>query len=234
MELVVDSEKCDGCGKCIEICPIDSIILENNKAYITVDCVECCMCVPQCPLDAILLNPDGLDGNAGPWNNAVISKFKGGSKMRIREALEKYRKSPGSLIRAMLEYQRSTPCNYLTEADIEAFAEETNLPISRVYSLAAFYSLFSTKPRGKYIIQVCYDIPCYVNNSINVVKELEKSLKIKMGQTTYDGLFTIEYSSCLGCCDKAPAMQIGDTLYGNLTPDRIVSILETYRRIKDE
>lgn len=154
--------------------------------------------------------------------------------MQVRESLDKYGRSPRNLIRAMLEYQRNTECNYLTEADIMAFAEETDLPVSRVHSLASFYSLFSTKPKGKYIIQVCYDIPCYVNNSINVVKELEKSLKIKMGQTTYDGLFTIEYSSCLGCCDKAPAMQIGDTLYGNLTPEKIASILETYRRVKDE
>jgi NADH-quinone oxidoreductase subunit E len=154
--------------------------------------------------------------------------------MQVRDALDKYGRSPSNLIRAMLEYQRNTACNYLTEADITAFAEETNLPVSRVYSLVSFYSLLSTKPRGKHIIHVCYDIPCYVNNSVNVVKELEKTLKIKMGQTTYDGLFTIEYSSCLGCCDKAPAMQIGDKLYGNLTPENIVSILETYKRVKDE
>lgn len=154
--------------------------------------------------------------------------------MHVRESLDKRGNSPRHLIRAMLEYQRSTECNYLTEADIEAFAEGTGVPVSRVHSLASFYSLLSTTPRGRFIIQVCYDIPCYVNNSVNVVKELEKSLKIKMGQTTYDGLFTIEYSSCLGCCDKAPAMQIGDKLYGNLTPDKIGSILEMYRRMKDE
>ena len=154
--------------------------------------------------------------------------------MQVRESLDKRGNSPRNLIRAMLEYQRSTECNYLTEADIEAFAKGTGVPVSRVHSLASFYSLLSTTPRGRFIIQVCYDIPCYVHNSVNVVKELEKLLKIKMGQTTYDGLFTIEYSSCLGCCDKAPAMQIGDKLYGNLTPDKISSILEMYRRSKDE
>ena len=234
MELVVDKEKCDGCGKCIEICPIDSIIIENDKAYITVDCIECGTCVPQCPLEAILLIPDDLDRAAGSWDNALNLKLKGGNKIRIRESVEKHGKSPNRLIRAMLEYQRGTKCNYLTEADLKAFAEETGLHESRVHSLASFYSLLSTTPRGKFIIQVCSDIPCYINNSMNVVKELEKILKIKMGQTTYDGLFTIEYSSCLGCCDKAPAMQIGDRLYGKLTPDKIVSILETYRRLKDE
>ena len=154
--------------------------------------------------------------------------------MLIRESLEKYGRSPNKLIRAMLEYQKSTTCNYLSEADLKTFAQESGMHESRVHSLASFYSLFSTTPRGKFIIQVCRDIPCYVNNSVNVVKELEKMLKIKMGQTTSDGLFTIEYASCLGCCDKAPAMQIGDKLYGNLTPDKIISIIETYRRLKDE
>lgn len=153
--------------------------------------------------------------------------------MQIKDALDKFGRTPDKLIGTMLAYQKTTACNYLTEDDIREFAKETGLPESRVHSIASFYSLFSTKPRGKYIIQICYDVPCYVNNSVNIVKELEKSLKIKMGQTTYDGLFTLEYSSCLGCCDKAPVMQIGSILYGNLTPGKISSVLTAYRRKKD-
>ncbi len=57
MELIVDKENCNGCGKCIEFCPIDSIILEDDKAYITVDCIECGACVEQCPTNAILMTP---------------------------------------------------------------------------------------------------------------------------------------------------------------------------------
>lgn len=154
--------------------------------------------------------------------------------MQVKEALDKYGRTADKLIGAMLAYQKSTPCNYLTEDDIKEFAKETGIPESRVYSIASFYSLLSTEPRGRYIVQVCYDVPCYINDSVNIVNELEKILEIKMGQTTTDGLFTIEYSSCLGCCDKAPAMQIGATLYGDLTPDKISSILSTYRGEKDE
>ncbi len=154
--------------------------------------------------------------------------------MEVKKVLDKYGNSPGRLLGAMLEYQRSKPQNYLTEEDIKAFAKETGLPVSRVYSLATFYSLFSEVPRGRYIIQVCRDVPCYVNGSVNVVDELEKLLKIKMGQTTEDGMFTLEYTSCIGCCEMAPAMQIGERVYGNLTPENIASIIGELRRAGNE
>ena len=154
--------------------------------------------------------------------------------MQVKEALDKYGRTPDKLIGAMLAYQNTTPCNYLTEDDIREFSKETGLPESRIHSVASFYSLLSTKPRGKYIVQVCYDVPCYVNNSVNVVKELERMLKVKMGGTTDDGLFTLEFTSCLGCCDKAPAMQIGGNLYGNLTSEKISAILTEHRRKRHE
>jgi len=154
--------------------------------------------------------------------------------MQIKDVLEKHGKTPDKLIGAMLEYQKSTLCNYLTTEDINEFSRQTNIPVSRVYSIATFYSLLSIKKRGKYIIQVCYDVPCYVNDSVNVVKELEKNLNIKMGQTTENGMFTLEYSSCLGCCDMAPVMQIGENIYGNLQPKSISSILDEYRRKTNE
>ncbi|MBN2853576.1 MAG: NAD(P)H-dependent oxidoreductase subunit E [Clostridia bacterium] len=154
--------------------------------------------------------------------------------MKISEILDKNGRTPDKLISSLLEYQNSTLCNYLTEDDLREFAEETGIPLSRISSVASFYSLLSTESRGKYIIQVCYDVPCYVNNSVNIVEELEKNLGIKMGQTTEDELFTLEFSSCLGCCDKAPVMQIGENLYGNLTRDKIISILDSYRRKNNE
>lgn len=154
--------------------------------------------------------------------------------MKIKEILDKNGRTPDKLISSLLEYQKTTLCNYLTEDDLREFAKETGIPLSRISSVASFYSLLSTESRGRYIIQVCYDVPCYVNNSVNIVKELEKNLGIKMGQTTEDETFSLEFSSCLGCCDKAPVMQIGETLYGNLTSEKIASILDKYRGGKDE
>lgn len=154
--------------------------------------------------------------------------------MKIKEILDKNGRTPDKLISSLLEYQKTTLCNYLTEDDLREFAKETGIPLSRISSVASFYSLLSTESRGRYIIQVCYDVPCYVNNSVNIVEELEKNLGIKMGQTTEDETFSLEFSSCLGCCDKAPVMQIGETLYGNLTSEKIASILDKYRGGKDE
>ncbi len=234
MGFFVEKQKCDGCGECIDVCPADTIILENDKAYITIDCIECGECVSRCLAEAILFIPRDPDRMTDEYDDEPVSRYTGNNRLLIRESLDKFSSSPNRLVRAMLDYQRSTSCNYLAEEDLKIFAEETGSHESRVSSLASFYSLISTAPRGRFIIQVCSDIPCYVNHSVNVVRELEAALRVKMGQTTSDGLFTIEYSSCLGCCDKAPAMQIGDKLYGNLTSEKIVSILETYRRHKNE
>lgn len=154
--------------------------------------------------------------------------------MKIKEILDKNGRTPDRLISSLLEYQNTTLCNYLTEDELKEFSEETGIPLSRISSVTSFYSLLSSERRGRYIIRVCYDVPCYVNDSVNVVSELEKKLGIKMGQTTEDGIFTLEFSSCLGCCDKAPAMQIGETLYGNLTSEKISSVLDLYMRKNDE
>lgn len=150
--------------------------------------------------------------------------------MEIKEIVNKHGRTPDKLIGIMLECQSCSAQSYLTPEDIAQIAVEMNLPESRVYSVASFYTLLSTEPRGKYIVQVCNDVPCYVKGSMNLVSELEKELGIKMGETTDDKLFTLEFTSCLGCCDMSPAMQIGDEVYGNMTPDKVASILDEYRR----
>lgn len=154
--------------------------------------------------------------------------------MQLLHVIEKHGRMPENLIHMLLEYQDSKPDNFISEAEVKTFAEELGLPESRVYSVITFYSLFSTKPRGKYVIQVCDNVPCYVNGSVDVVRELEDKLRIGMGETTPDHVFTLEYSSCLGCCDKSPALRIGKELYGNLTPEKIAELIEQYRRKYDE
>lgn len=154
--------------------------------------------------------------------------------MQIKNLVEKHGRSQDKLIRILMEYQKSRSDNFLSEEDLRNVAHEMNLPESRVSSVAEFYSLISTKPRGKYIVQVCRDVPCHVNGSVDIVKELERRLKVKMGETTQDGVFTLEYSSCLGCCDMSPAVRIEEEVYGNLTPDKIAKIMSKYRRKCDE
>lgn len=154
--------------------------------------------------------------------------------MQLMNIIKKHGRLPENLIHILLEYQETKSDNCISETEIETIAHEMNISESRVYSVVTFYSLFSTKPRGKYIIQVCDNVPCYVNGSVNIVKELEDNLGIKMGETTPDKVFSLEYASCLGCCDKSPTFRIGSNLYSGLTPDKIPGIIAQYRRKYDE
>ena len=154
--------------------------------------------------------------------------------MKLSDIIARHGRSPENLIHILLDYQGSKDSNYISEEEVKLVANELSVTESRVYSIITFYSLFSTKPRGKYIIQVCEDIPCYVNGSVNIVEELEECLRIRMGETTPDGIFTLEHTSCLGCCDMSPAIRIGDEMYGNLTPERISDIISAYRRRYNE
>ena len=103
------------------------------------------------------------------------------------------------------------------------------MPLSKVYGVATFYTLFSTKPKGKHIIRICENAPCHVLGATAVIEAFEEELGISMGGTTHDGEFTLEHTSCLGVCGVAPTVMIDDTVYGNLTPERVPLILREYR-----
>lgn len=149
--------------------------------------------------------------------------------MELRTVLEKYPKRPDCLIEMLLEYQNHKPTRHLEEDELKEVAEYLSLPESHVFSVVSFYSFFSMEPRGRYIVQICHDVPCYVSDSFDVKKTLETMLGISMGETSEDGLFTLEHSSCLGCCDQSPVIRINDQVYGNLTPNKLKAILSEYR-----
>jgi NADH-quinone oxidoreductase subunit E len=150
--------------------------------------------------------------------------------MDVREIVDRHGRSREKLLDVLMECQEKSEKSYLSPEVVFQISKEMNIPESQVVGVASFYSLLSTCERGKYIIQVCNDVPCYISGSMNIVKELENKLGIKMCETTDDGLFTLEFTSCIGCCEMAPAMQIDDKVYGNLTADKIKEILDELRR----
>lgn len=154
--------------------------------------------------------------------------------MKLNEIIQEQGTSPDKLINILMEYQKTKDTKVLTTEDLKIVAQELGVTEALVYQVATFYTLLSTKERGAHIIQVCEDIPCYVNGCVNVVTELEKKLKIKMGETTYDKMFTLEHTSCLGCCNIAPAMRVDGKLIGNLTPEKISDIIDEIRGEKNE
>lgn len=100
------------------------------------------------------------------------------------------------------------------------------VPDSRVYAVATFYSTLSLKKKGQKIIKVCTGTACHLRGSGAVLKELEKELGIKVGESTADGMYTLETVNCVGACALAPVMIAEDKTYGNMAPEKVKDVLE--------
>jgi NADH:ubiquinone oxidoreductase subunit E len=115
---------------------------------------------------------------------------------------------------------------FISEQFIEQLAQEKDLSIGELYGVATFYHFLSTRPSGRNIIRVCQSIPCYLKSSPLVLETLKAKLGIAPGETTPDGMFSLQLTNCIGACDQAPAMLLNYELHGNLTPAKIVQILK--------
>ncbi len=143
--------------------------------------------------------------------------------------VQRFPRARDQLLAILHELQRANPRNYLTGEDLRLVAEYLDLPLSQVHDAVTFYSMFSLVPRGKHVIRLCDSPPCHLAGSWSLLSVLEQELGIKAGDTTPDGLFTLELTSCLGVCGVAPVMMIDDQVYGNLSPERVRRILADYR-----
>lgn len=146
----------------------------------------------------------------------------------VEEIIEKYKEEKTPLLSVLQEVQEKF--RYLPRNVLGYVAQKMNIPSSTVYGVATFYSFFETNPVGEYVIRVCKSTPCHVRGAFDVLKTLKQELGLKEGETTRDGKFTLEVTSCLGVCGVAPAMMINDVTYGNLNEERVREILALYRR----
>jgi NADH-quinone oxidoreductase subunit E len=145
--------------------------------------------------------------------------------MKVREIVRKYEGKRENLLQILHEVQDNDPQNYISKANITLLSEEMRIPLSDITGTASFYSMFSFQPRGKYIIRVCASPPCHIMGSGTIFEVISRELQIQKGETTTDGLFTLEETSCLGVCSVAPAVMINDTVYGHLTGEKIKNII---------
>lgn len=145
----------------------------------------------------------------------------------IDKIVENYNEVKTPLIYILKDVQKEF--GVLSQPVLTRVAKKTNVPLSDIYGVATFYSLFTTKEKGKYIIRCCNNAPCHVNGSKEVLDKIKEYLGIDFGETTEDKLFTLEFTSCLGICAVAPVMMINDDVYGNLTPEKAVAILKDYK-----
>jgi NADH-quinone oxidoreductase subunit E len=121
-----------------------------------------------------------------------------------------------------------TQNGYVSEEAMNHISQDLELPLGHVYGVTTFYSFLSTKPMGRHMIRICKSIPCFLQNGETVAVSIQKNLGIAPGETTADSRFTFELTNCIGACDQAPAMLVDDVVYGNLTPERIKTILQSY------
>ncbi len=142
--------------------------------------------------------------------------------------IEKYKNRKGNLIPLLQGTQEIY--GYIPRQAFIKLNEETGLELNEMYGVATFYAQFRLTPAGKHIIKMCHGTACHVQSVTAITDELLDLLNIKDGETTDDGIFTLETVACLGCCSLAPVMMIGEETYGKLTPKQAAKIVKEIRR----
>lgn len=144
----------------------------------------------------------------------------------VKEQAEKYGRRRDSLmpvLQAVVQSER-----FLSEEAMIAIARELDLSTADVYGTASFYTFMDTKPRGRHIIRICKTITCHMKGKDAIVDVLEDMLKIKVGETTSDGRFSLLQANCLGWCHKGPVMLVNDEVYPEISPEKAVEIIGGY------
>ncbi len=139
--------------------------------------------------------------------------------------LNKYSPEKENLIYILHEIQDNHPQHYISEEAVDVVGKYLRIPSSHIYGVLTFYTMFSTKPRGTNIIRLCESPPCFLRGSDKIIAKLREILGVKVGETTKDGLFTLEVCACLGVCANAPVVMINEDVYGDLTEEKIESII---------
>jgi NADH:ubiquinone oxidoreductase subunit E len=145
----------------------------------------------------------------------------------IKNLAEKYGKNREALmpiLQAIVEKN-----HYLSEEVMKEIAETLDLSAAQVFGTATFYSFLDTEPKGKYVIRVCKSIIAEMKGKKEIIKTLEKTLKIKVGETTPDRFFSLLETNDIGWSDQEPSMLINDIPYTNLTPEKVINIITEYR-----
>ena len=152
--------------------------------------------------------------------------------LKINKVTNYYENKPENLIQILREIHQDQ--NYITPKQLQEVAQKLNIPLSRVYGATTFYTLLSPKPKGKYVLRICSSTPCHMAGSEDLLDYLKDRLEIQEGETSSDGFFTLELTSCLGVCSVAPAMMVNDKVYGNLNIKKLDQIINKCKRGKIE
>ena len=156
-------------------------------------------------------------------------KFNNSNLLKAKEILKKYPKNFSKSAILPLLHLAQEQNGWLNKSTIEYISKYLKLPIIHVYEVASFYHMFNLKKVGKNCIHVCTTTPCMLRGSDNILKKFERNLKIKVGNVSKDGNFSLHEIECLGACIDAPVIKINDNYYENL---KLVDIRKIVKNLK--
>ena len=146
---------------------------------------------------------------------------------KINEIIHNYPAEQRYSLAIMQDMQREF--NYIPREGMEALAEYLGCALSVLYSMATFYKALSLKPKGKHIIKLCDGTACHIRGSLTLKEGVTRALGIEDGETTEDGLFSLELVNCLGSCALAPVMVVDDVYYGRMSIEKVPEVLNKYK-----
>jgi len=147
---------------------------------------------------------------------------------RVKKVLSDYGRKSRNLIPILQHVQEIY--TYLPEEVMEFIARELGITAGQVYGAATFFAHFTLEPKGKYVIKVCDGTACHVRKSTDIIRAIQAELKLDAKKhTSDDGLFTLEPVACLGACGLAPVVMVNEDIYGAVTRDKMIEILNKYK-----
>ena len=169
----------------------------------------------------------------GLKRNKVIGRFymarlQEAAVKQIEEICDRYRYENTPLMMILSDIQNEY--GYIPLEVQEIVSAKTGISVAEIYGVVTFYSFFSLTPKGKYVIGCCLGTACYVKGAQNVIDRFSELLKIKPGETTEDGLFTLDALRCIGACGIAPAVSINGKVYPKVETGQVEGIIESYRK----
>ena len=196
-----------------------TVVIKKQPRFIDESkCTGCGACVANCP----------VRNEAQPVTIPQV-KLEPALLEKVAPIITRHKSRQGPLMPILQEVNATL--NYFPIEVLSYISQETGYPLSHIYRIATFYSAFSVLPRGKYLINVCMGTTCYVRGSQRVMDRFADTLKIKPEETTADMLFTLKSVRCVGCCGLAPAVMVGDTVYGKLTVKEVSGIARKYQEV---
>jgi NADH-quinone oxidoreductase subunit E/NADP-reducing hydrogenase subunit HndA len=156
-----------------------------------------------------------------------MARLQTAAVKQIEEICDRYKDETTPLMMILSDIQKEY--GYIPLEVQELVSEKTGISVAEIYGVVTFYSFFSLKPKGKVVVGCCLGTACYVKGAQQVIDKFSELLKIKPGETSDDGMFTLDALRCIGACGIAPAVQINGTVYPKMSVDKVAPLIEEYK-----